>query len=188
MSYATAVVGISSLKNTKLGQLILVFSGSILIALAAQVVIPFFPVPFTLQTFAVLFVGALFGPKLGSRSVILYLLEGICGLPVFNNFSCGLLIMFGPTGGYLMGFIGGAYLTGYLIQNGFSRNRILIFVAALLGDSVLFTCGYLMLVRLIGSHNAYLLGVVPFYLGELIKLSLVALIVPLFLHKTKTSS
>lgn len=179
MSIAVSVIGgnLVFLKNSKLNQAVTMLFGSIFIALSAQITIPLIPVPATFQTFAILLVGALFGPKLGSKIVLLYLLEGICGLPVFANFSYGIAKIFGPTGGYLIGFVCATYLTGYLLQHGWKRNNLLIFSAGLLGDITLLTFGYLVLAYFVGYKNAYLFGIAPFYLSGLVKLLLFTLTV-----------
>jgi biotin transport system substrate-specific component len=170
-------------KKIKLHQAITVFLGSTFIALSSQVTIPLAPVPVTLQTFAILIISALFGPKIGSKMVLLYLFEGICGLPVFANFSSGAAVLLGPTGGYLAGFVGAVYLTGFLLQHGWAKNRLLIFTAALLGHVVLFTSGYLVLASFVGYSNAYLFGIAPFYLADIAKLLLFTLVIPPFFRK-----
>ena len=96
--------------------LIVIFLGSILLAISAKIKIPFYPVPMTMQTFVVLFLGICFGYKIGLATVILYLLEGMIGLPVFSNSpekGVGLVYFTGPTMGYLIGFLPAVFLTGY---------------------------------------------------------------------------
>jgi len=165
--------------------LIIVLLGSLFLAIAAQVSLPIHPVPITLQSSAALFVSMIFGARTGAKIIIAYLIEGLCGLPVFANFSFGPQILFGPTGGYLIGFIPAAILTGYLLQSGWAKYRITTFLTALLGTLVLFTTGYLVLAYFIGFHNAYLFGVVPFYATESCKLVFLTISVPYFWH-TKT--
>jgi len=173
--------------NTQLQQIITIVCGSIFIALSAQITIPLLPVPVTLQTFAVLLISAALKPKLSSKIVIVYLLEGICGLPVFTKLSGGIAVFLGPTGGYLMGFVFAAHLVGLLLQNGWAHNRITIFSSILLGDIAIFTFGYLSLARLVGYQNAYTFGVAPFYLVELAKILVITMIITPFLHKSKMS-
>lgn len=162
---------------------ILILVGSILIAISAQITIPLQPVPITLQSFAAIFIGMAFGPKTSTKIILVYLIEGACGLPVFANFSFGLPILFGPTGGYLLGFIPAAALAGYLLQYGFAKNRITIFLAALLGTIILFIPGYLMLAKFVGLKNAYTFGIAPFYLIETCKLAFFTFITPFLWHK-----
>jgi biotin transport system substrate-specific component len=98
---------------------VLIFAGSIIVALSAKIVIPlpFSPIPVTGQTLAVLMIGALYGSKRGALTILAYLAEGISSLPVFAQ-SGGILYLTGPTGGYLVGFVFGAYLPGWLSERG----------------------------------------------------------------------
>ena len=173
------------LKNVKFHQAVMVLLGATFIALTAQLTIPLSPVPITLQPFAVLLISAFLGADLGSKAVLLYLFAGMFGLPVFAGFSFGLAVILGPTGGYLIGFIGTAYLTGYLLQHGWGKSSLQIFLAALFGEIVLFITGYLVLAFFIGYRDAYLFGVAPFYLVELARLLLFALVAAPFLRKNK---
>ena len=176
---------IDSSNINKFYYLAILIVGTIILALAAQIqiAIPLFPVPITLQTFVILLIGASVGSKLGGQIVLLYLSAGICGLPVFAGYSWGLTEIVGPTGGYLVGFIFYAYLIGYLLQHGWAKNRVFIFMAALLADIILFGFGYVALASFVGFHDAYLFGIVPFYFVELSKLSLFTLITPHILCK-----
>ena len=104
--------------------IIITFVGSILLTISAKVKIPFYPVPMTMQTFVVLFLGISFGYKIGLATVSLYLFEGIIGLPVFSNSpekGIGLIYFTGPTMGYLVGFLGATFLAGY-----FNFKKVLI--------------------------------------------------------------
>ncbi len=160
-----------------------IFLGSLLIAIAAQITILIHPVPVTLETFAVLFMGAMFGPRLGGAIVLAFLCEGLVGLPVFANFQFGIAVLLGPKGGYLIGFLPAAILTGYLLEKGWAQYRTTIFLAGLIGTIVLFIPGYFMLARLTGPKAAYLFGVAPFYIGEFCKLVLLAFLAPFFPKK-----
>lgn len=166
------------LKNAKLNNVLLVMLGALGIAVATQITIPLAPVPMTLQTFAVLFISMVLGAKEGSKAVLLYLFAGICGMPVFSHFSYGLLFLLGSTGGYLIGFVFAVWVSGHLFERGWAKNRASAFFALLLGDSILFITGYLGLSRLIGFHQAYLLGIAHFYGVEAIKLFILSMIAP----------
>lgn len=157
--------------------ILLIFGGSIFIALSAQIAIGG-PVPFTMQTFAVLLIGALFGAKLGSLSICLYLLEGLAGLPVFSQGRGGLLMLFGPTGGYLIGFLAAAYVTGFLAQHGWDRRIGTTILAMAAGNIIIHLFGFIWFTFLAGSHNALLLGFYPFIPGDIIKIVLAAAILP----------
>ena len=167
-------------QNTRINNLATILFGSLLLGFAAQITIPLTPVPITLQTFAALFIGMIFGPRMGWKIIAAYLIEGVCGLPVFANFSFGPHVLLGPTGGYLLGFIPAAIVTGYLLQNGWAKHRLTIFLAALLGMLALFIPGYLVLASFVGFHNAYLFGVAPFYLADGCKVILLTATVPYF--------
>ncbi len=162
------------------GKIAAVLVGSLFIATAAQIALPIKPVPVNLQTSAVLFVSMLFGPSLGSQMVIAYLLEGVCGLPVFTHLTSGWQVLVGPTGGYLIGFVPAAFVFGYLLEQGWEKHAITIFLAALAGTLILFIPGYFMLAKFVGYHQAYIFGVTPFYVTELVKLLTITLITPFF--------
>ena len=104
-------------QNVKiLKYILIIFLGSVLLTLSSKIKIPFYPVPMTMQTFVVLFLGMSFGYKIGLATVSLYLIEGIIGLPVFSNSpekGVGLVYFTGPTMGYLIGFLIATFLAGY---------------------------------------------------------------------------
>jgi biotin transport system substrate-specific component len=166
--------------NQALKNAMIVICGSLLLAISAQITIPLQPVPITLQSFAALFVGMAFGPRVGSQIIFAYLCEGICGLPVFANFSSGVHVLFGPTGGYLLGFIPEAILAGYLLEIGWAKSRLTIFLSAAIGIVALFIPSYFILAKFVGFRNAYIFGVLPFYLVEMGKLFIFTVITPFF--------
>ena len=156
---------------------LIVFMGSVLLTISAKVKIPFYPVPMTMQTFVVLFLGISFGYKIGLATVSLYLFEGIIGLPVFSNSpekGVGLIYFTGPTMGYLIGFLGATFLAGYL---NFKTNIIIIFFKLILSVSVIYILGILWLGSLIGWDKPVLqLGASPFLLAELFKILILTLL------------
>ena len=167
-----------SLQTQKiLKYIIITFIGSILLTISAKVKIPFYPVPMTMQTFVVLFLGVSFGYKIGLATVGLYLLEGIIGLPVFSNSpekGIGLVYFTGPTMGYLVGFLGATFLAGYL---DFKTNIISIFFKLILSVSVIYILGILWLGNLIGWDKPVIqLGASPFLLAELFKILILTLL------------
>src|SRR6266850_7893269 len=119
----------------------LVFVFSLLTALAAQIVIPVGPVPITAQTFAVLLTGALLGSRLGAMAMIVYLTEGALGLPFFYGGHGGLAHIFGPTGGYLVAFPAGAFITGAFAENGWDKRFATAIVAMAVGSLVILLSG-----------------------------------------------
>jgi biotin transport system substrate-specific component len=137
-----------------------------------RIPLPFTPVPITLQTFFVLLAGALLGKKLGSLSQAGYLLIGIFGVPVFTGGLYGFARLFGPTGGYLMGFVLAAYVIGKLLGNDNDAPFTKIVATMLVGLALLFTLGtiQLALVMHISLEKAVALGVLPFLPGDIIKL------------------
>ena len=167
--------------------------GSLFIALVAQIQVPLWPVPITGQTFGVLVVGLVFGCRLGALTLILYLCEGLVGLPVFSGSKSGLVTLVGPTGGYIVGFIFAAAITGYLAEKRWDRNVWYTGLAMLLGNIAIYIPGliWLMLyfegpgsqyVAAVGASTAIgaalTKGLLPFIIGDIIKLILAAIIFP----------
>lgn len=151
-----------------------------LIALAAQVAIPiaFSPVPITGQTLGVLLVGALLGSKRGSLAVLAYLAEGLAGWPVFAAGGAGPSRLLGPTGGYLLGFVAAAYVTGWLAERGWGRRAGYAFAAMLAGNALIYVFGLLWLRRYIGDERLLTAGFYPFVVGDLLKAALAAGLLP----------
>ena len=155
----------------------LIIVGSLFIGLSAQIAIGW-PVPFTMQTFAVLMIGALLGARRGSITILVYLFEGIVGLPVFSLGRGGFLVLLGPTGGYLVGFVIAAYITGLLAQSGWDRKIITTILAMVLGNVVIYAFGLFWLSHLVNFNNALKTGIYPFIVGDLIKIALAAVLLP----------
>ena len=169
---------IKVLSNQKIIKYLLtVFLGSLLLTISAKIKIPFYPVPMTMQTFVVVLMGVTFGWKIGVATISLYLLEGIIGFPVFAGTpekGLGLVYFMGPTMGYLIGFLFAAFLAGYL---NLKTNIFLIFLKLILSVSIIYILGILWLGHLIGWDKPLLeLGVMPFLLAELLKISLLTII------------
>lgn len=161
-------------------ELALIVAGSLLIAATAQIAIPlgFSPVPITGQTFGILLIGALYGARRGALTVMLYLVEGAAGLPVFAAFGAGATHLLGPTGGYLIGFVPAAFLVGVLAQRGWDRWFLTTVAAMVAGNLVIFIVGATWLTAFIDADLAIRLGVVPFLPGAAIKIALAALLLP----------
>lgn len=150
-------------------------------ALMAQLVIPlpFTPVPITGQTFAVLLTGALLGSRLGVASMILYLALGAVGLPFFAGGAHGLQTVFGPTGGYLLGFVVADFVVGRLAERRWDRSLPRSLPAMLAGEAVIYAFGLLGLgLALHWPANLLQLGLLPFLVGDAIKLVAAALLLP----------
>jgi len=159
----------------------LIILGSLFTALLARVEVPlpFSPVPITGQTFAVLLVGAALGSKRGAASMALYLAEGALGLPFFAGGAHGMEIVVGATGGYLMGFIVAAYVIGLLAERGLERNMRTSFVPFLAGTAIIYLLGVSWLAVVLGSFSdALAFGLLPFLIGDAIKLAAAAVALP----------
>lgn len=154
----------------------LVFAGSLLIAASAQITVPLWPVPMTLQTLAVLVVGAALGPRLGFLAAAVYLAEGAIGLPVFAGFAAGALHLVGPTGGYLFAFPLAAALAGYAARRGLCDRALSAIAPMTAGTLVILALGALWLSRF--SVDPVAVGVAPFLPGAAIKIALAAMIAP----------
>ena len=152
--------------------------GSIALTISAKIKIPFYPVPMTMQTFVVLFLGISLGYKIGLATVGLYLIEGIAGLPVFSNSpekGVGLLYFTGPTMGYLIGFLTACYFASMIkFEDGF----FVVLGKLILATSTIYILGLLWLGTLIGWDKPILaLGAKPFLLAEIFKIAILALLV-----------
>lgn len=156
---------------------ILVAAGSVLMALSAKLQVPMWPVPMTMQTFAVLVIGMAYGARLGGLTLLAYLAEGAIGLPVFAS-GAGLAYLAGPTGGYLVGFAVAATLVGSLGTRGWDRSIAGTLAAMTLGTAVIFGLGVAWLSTLIGFEAALANGVMPFLVGAAFKIALAAAVLP----------
>jgi biotin transport system substrate-specific component len=151
----------------------------VLTALGAfvRIPLPFTPVPITLQTFFVLLSGAFLGSELGAVTQLSYILLGITGLPIFSGAGSGMVYLFGPTGGYIFGFILAAFFVGRMIKHG--QNNLFYFFATLfIGDLIILSCGTLWLKFIFGYPLKRLLfiGFLPFLPGDLLKIFFAAII------------
>ena len=166
---------ISQIKIVKV--LLAIILGSIALTISAKIKIPFYPVPMTMQTFVVLFLGIGLGYKIGLASVGLYLLEGILGLPVFSNSpekGIGLIYFTGPTMGYLIGFLTASYLASKVNNK---DNFLIVLTKLTIATSTIYILGLLWLGTLIGwDKPIFILGAKPFLLAEIFKIMLLALI------------
>ena len=173
-----------NIKQTKiLKSIFLALIGTILLAISSKIKIPFYPVPMTMQTLVVLSIGVILGWKLGLATIILYLFEGLIGLPVFAGTpekGIGVVYFTGPTMGYLLGFLVTVYLTGFLkFDNNFLKN----FVKLSFAVSFIYLFGLFWLGSLIGwDKPIFELGAKPFLLAELFKVLLLTILIPKILR------
>ncbi len=179
-----------SLKITR--YLVLTIAGSLLIAISSKIQIPFYPIPMTMQTFVILGLSMAYGWRLAGATLMLYLLEGALGLPVFAGTpekGVGLVYMMGSTGGYLLGFLVAAVTCGWLGEKNWGRNVFKTTVAMLIGNALIYIPGILWLGFLLGWDKPIInWGLTPFILGDITKIALAAAVFPLiwkFLNKKK---
>ena len=158
-----------------LSRVFTVLAGTMLLWMSAKVQLPFWPVPITLQTYVVLTLGALLGPRIGAATVAAYLAEGAMGWPVFAGtpaMGTGLAYMAGPTGGYLAGYLAAVVLVGMLADRGFSRTNFGTAFILLLGEASILALGYVWLAVQSGWAKAFAFGIGPFLYGDAFKLAL----------------
>ena len=153
----------------------LVLAGTALLALAAKVQVPFWPVPMTLQTLAVLMIGATLGARMAGATLLAYLAEGAVGLPVFAS-GAGLAYMAGPTGGYLLGFLLAAVFVGLAADRGWLRGGVPAAAVMFAAMALIYLPGVAWLAALIGAEKAVAGGLVPFLPAEAFKLALAVLL------------
>lgn len=173
---------IPSLSQSWLKRVAMALAGTALLTLSAKISIPFIPVPLTMQTLVVLLLGFVFGARLAFLTVGLYLLQGALGLPVFAGTpvkGIGLAYMVGPTGGYLVGFLIAAVTCGKLADAGWGKNLLTTFSGMVIGNLIIYLCGLTWLANFVGfGEKLFQLGILPFLLGDLLKIGLAMVILP----------
>lgn len=157
--------------------LALMLVGVGILAVSARIQVPFYPVPVTMQTLAVMVIAMAYGSKLGTATLFSYMLAGFLGAPVFAG-GAGFAYMAGPTGGYLAGFLLAGMVLGALADRGWTRNWQTTAAAMLVGTSIIYLLGVTWLSQLIGFDKAITFGLVPFIYGDILKLVIAAVSVP----------
>jgi biotin transport system substrate-specific component len=175
---ATFLAGVLWPQTTLLRDILLVLAGSWLIGITAQVEIPMWPVPVTGQTFGVLLVAALLGSRRGASAILAYLAQGAIGFPLFAGGSAGFAVLVGPTAGYLAGFVPAAFVVGYLCEQGWDRKVGTAVLAFLLGNIIIYLFGVPWLATFVGWDQVLTLGVIPFIPGDILKVLLTAVAMP----------
>lgn len=160
--------------------IVLVAAGAGLTAVAAQLYVPLWPVPITMQTLAVLLVGSTLGASRGALSMVLYMILGLVGLPVYSEGASGAAVLFGSTGGYIVGFVFAAALTGWLAQRNWDKKFLGAGLSFLAGTGVTFAVGLPWLAVVTGADLSQTLawGLYPFIIGGIVKAALAAAIIP----------
>jgi biotin transport system substrate-specific component len=169
---------LAPLDSVRSAGLVIVFS--LFIAACAQFAIHIGPIPITGQTFAVLLTGMLLGSRLGAAAVIAYLIEGAIGLPFFAGGGAGLVRFLGPTAGYLVAFPAAAFITGAFAEHGWDKRYVTAVAAMAIGSLVIFLGGWAWFAVLTNTPPvaAFKLAVLPFLLGDVIKIALGAAVLP----------
>lgn len=169
---------LAPLDSVRSAGLVIVFS--LFIAACAQFAIHIGPIPITGQTFAVLLTGMLLGSRLGAAAVIAYLIEGAIGLPFFAGGGAGLVRFLGPTAGYLVAFPAGAFIVGAFAEHGWDKRYVTAVAAMAVGSVVIFLGGWAWFAVLTNTPPvaAFKLAVLPFLLGDVIKIALGAAVLP----------
>ncbi|OUS20663.1 biotin transporter BioY [Rhodobacterales bacterium 59_46_T64] len=153
-----------------------VFFGTLFLAVSSYIEVPMVPVPITMQTYAVMLVGALYGWRLGGVTIVAWLMEGALGLPVLAGGASGPQHFMGATGGYLFAFPVAGMAVGWLTARGWNGQRVWFsFLAMLIGNAICLTLGATWLAMLIGAERAIMAGVVPFIIGAVLKSGLGAM-------------
>ena len=176
------VWGADSGTALRLKQALLVALGVLVLAVAAKIKVPMWPVPVTMGTFAVLTLGAAYGPRLGALTILAYMLVGALGFDVFAGSSAeayGLTYMMGGTGGYLVGYVLATFALGALARRGWDRTFLWMALAMLIGNVLIYVPGLIWLGQLYGWDKPILeWGLTPFLIGDALKLALAAVVLP----------
>tara|TARA_Y100000590_G_scaffold214530_1_gene243222 strand:- start:299 stop:865 length:567 start_codon:yes stop_codon:yes gene_type:complete len=155
----------------------IVILGTLLLSISSKIQVPFWPVPMTMQTFIVFLIGMTYGFKLASLTLVVYLIEGALGLPVFAK-GGGLVYLSGPTAGYLYGMVCAAGIIGFFADRGFNDSYFKSFMSLVIGAFVIFLFGVGYLASIIGYDKAMAAGLYPFILSEFFKIGLASAVIP----------
>jgi biotin transport system substrate-specific component len=168
------------ISRSRVSDVVLVLVGVVLTALAAQVQIPALPVPFTLQTLAVLVIGATYGSSRGAITMGAYAVVGVLGFPVFAGGASGIAVIFGATGGFLLGFIFAAALIGRLAELNWSSDALKMFVSYVLGSAVIYAIGVPVLAMSAFASDlvAALTYMLPYLIWDAVKAVIAAALLP----------
>lgn len=151
------------------------------LGLMANIRVPLWPVPITMQTFGIFAIAFFFGSKKGALSILAYVLAGIVGFGVFAGYSSGMAVMMGPTGGYILGFLITAFVVGYLIEKGYGRDKKSVLLCMVIGNLIIYLGGVIGLRYYFADFTWWkimMVGVVPFLIGDAIKIIGAVLLFP----------
>ena len=173
MNYTDIFLSQKSVSNRVINA-VLILGTSWLITISAQIsiILPFSPVPITGQTLTILLAGLILGKNRGAAAVAVYLLQGAAGLPFFAGGKSGLITLFGPTGGYLFGFLAAAYIVGMLSELRYRRSLFQAATSLVIGNIIIYIFGLVWLARFVGESQALQLGLYPFLVGDILKITI----------------
>lgn len=170
-------------------QAIFIVAGTLVLTLASQISVPMVPVPITMQTFAVTMIGALYGWRLGTLTVLAWLAEAMVGLPVLAGLKSGIAPFIGPTAGYLVAFPIMALLVGFVTEKGVTGERpVAGFLLHLVANLLCLALGWIWLAGMIGAEKAWIAGVAPFIVGAALKSALAASVLKAVSLRRKTAA
>ena len=182
MTLAGALWPVRRASRPALRAIALMLLGTVALWLSAKIQVPLWPVPITMQTFVALTLGVAYGWRLAGATLLLYLAEGAIGLPVFAGSwseGAGIKHLVGPTAGYLFGFVIAAVIVGRLAERGWDRNAVTAGAAMVIGNLVIYAAGIAWLGAMIGYGTAIDVGLLPFLVGDALKVALGACLLPL---------
>ncbi|MEX0696856.1 MAG: biotin transporter BioY [Dongiaceae bacterium] len=182
MTLAGALWPVRRASRPRIRSIVLMLLGTVALWLSAKIQVPLWPVPITMQTFVVLTLGVAYGWRLAGATLLLYLAEGAVGLPVFAGSwseGAGIKHLVGPTAGYLFGFVIAAAVVGRLAERGWDRNALTAGAAMAIGNLVIYAAGIAWLGTMIGYATAIDVGLLPFLVGDALKIALGACLLPL---------
>ena len=172
------VIKIKTKEKEFLKSIFFVLSGVIFLSIMSQLIIPlyFTPVPISLGSFGVMLIALLYGRKLGTATVLSYVVAGSLGAPIFAGFKAGSL--FSPTGGYIVGYVVAAVILGFLSDKGIAKSYVKTFLSLLLVSVIIFILGALVLMLFVPIKNVFMAGVFPFIPGDMLKVVVATLLFP----------
>ena len=172
------IVNFETKEKETLKNILLVLGGVAFLSLMSQVMIPlpFTPVPISLGTFGVALMALLYGRKLGTATILSYVVAGSLGAPIFAGFKAGSL--FSPTGGYILGYIVATIILGYLSDKGVTKSYVKTFFSLLLSSAIILILGSIVLSIFVPGKNVFMVGVLPFLPGDAIKSTTITLLLP----------
>ena len=172
------IVKIEAKEKETFKNILLVLGGVAFLSIMSQVLIPlpYTPVPISLGTFGVTLMALLYGRKLGTATILSYVVAGSLGAPIFAGGKAGSL--FSPTGGYILGYIIAVVILGYLADKGVTKSYVKTILSLLLSSAIILTLGALVLSLFMPGKNAFMIGVLPFLPGDALKSTTVTLLLP----------